>query len=119
MRIYCTFGKFQEIVMRQTLQSLKVLKLLKHLRRSVFVANILNQNNTHIENCEIGQNMYGGYVVMQQVLNRPIQNRECLKKDRKINHAKSIPHGDMAVSIFDGQKKFMQIDRVDDIVMQI
>ena len=31
----------------------KVLKLLKHLRCSVFVANILNQNNTHIKNCEI------------------------------------------------------------------
>ena len=38
---------------------------------------------------------------MQQVLARPIQNRECLEKDRKINHAKSKPHGDMAESIFD------------------
>ena len=60
MRIFCTFGKFQEIVMLQTLQSFKTFK---HLRHSVFVANTLNQNNTHIENCEIGQNMYGGYVV--------------------------------------------------------
>ena len=47
---------------------------------------------------------------MQQVLNRPIKNRGCLKKDRKINHAKSKPCGDMVVSIFDGQKNFMQIE---------
>ena len=38
---------------------------------------------------------------MQQMVNRPIQNRGCLEKDRKINHAKSKPHGDMAASIFD------------------
>ena len=32
---------------------------------------------------------------------RPIQNRGCLEKDRKISDAKSKPHGDMAASIFD------------------
>ena len=42
----------------------KVLKLLKHFRRSVFLANILNQNNTHVKNFEIGQNTYGGYVII-------------------------------------------------------
>ena len=56
---------------------------------------------------------------MQQVLNRPIQNRGCLEKDRKINHAKSKPGGDMVVAIFDWQKNYMQIDRIDDIAMQI
>ena len=61
----------------------------------------LTQNNTHIKNFEIGQNTYGGYVIIATVLDRPIQNRGCLEKDRKINHAKSKPHRDMAVSIFD------------------
>ena len=31
----------------------------------------------------------------------PIQNRGFPEIDRKINHAKSKPHGDMAASIFD------------------
>ena len=56
---------------------------------------------------------------MQQVLDRPIQNRGCLEKDRKIYHAKSKPCGDMAASIFDWQKNYMQIGRIKDIVMQI
>ena len=37
---------------------------------------------------------------MQQMQDRSIQNRACLEKDRKIYHAKSRPHGDMAASIF-------------------
>ena len=38
---------------------------------------------------------------MQQVPDRPIQNRGCLEKDRKIYYAKSKPCGDMVASIFD------------------
>ena len=66
MKIPCTFVKFQEIVCDKLYKLYKVSKLLKplkHLRRSVFLANILNQNNTLVKSFEIGQKMYGGYVV--------------------------------------------------------
>ena len=39
---------------------IKLLKLLKHLRCSVFLANIINQNNTHVKNYEIGQTCMEG-----------------------------------------------------------
>ena len=46
----------------------------------------------------------------------------CLEKDRKINHAKSKPCGDMAASIFDwliDKELNFQIYGIRNIVMQI
>ena len=71
---------------------------MKYLRCSVFLANILNQNNTHIKNFELVKTCMEGYIYYKT---DQFGTEVCLEKDRKMYHAKSKPHGDMVASIFD------------------